>query len=157
MPGRPSVIKLERPPDARTSDRMRRVRQRDTQPELLVRRRLHGLGYRYRLHRKDLPGVPDIVLPRYKAVVFVHGCFWHGHACARGRLPKSNTDYWHAKIERNVARDRRNVCELQDLGWRVFVVWACQMDEGLFDVFEFLERLRKGLDNKTVNWQAQTK
>ena len=109
---------------------MRRVKGRDTGPELTVRRLLWDAGYRYRLHRKDLPGKPDIVLPGRRAVVFVHGCFWHGHDCARGaRRPKANADYWKAKIARNVDRDARVQADLIDIGWRPVTVWECELKD----------------------------
>ena len=107
---------------------MRRVKGRDTGPEKTVRRLLTALGARYRLHRKDLPGRPDIVLPKYRTVVFVHGCFWHGHDCPRGsRKPKANADYWGGKIARNRARDARSAETLTADGWRVVIVWECDL------------------------------
>jgi DNA mismatch endonuclease (patch repair protein) len=107
---------------------MRSVKSRDTKPEMEVRRFVHGLGYRFRLHRKSLPGKPDLVFPRLRKVVFVHGCFWHGHTCARGdRIPKSNTDYWIAKIAGNRERDRLNRIRLEAQGWEVCTVWECQV------------------------------
>jgi len=109
---------------------MRRVKGRNTSPELKVRRALTRLGARYRLHRKDLPGAPDIVLPGRRLAIFVHGCFWHGHDCARGaRVPKQNRDYWVAKVARNVARDARNAEALTVAGWRVEVVWECELKD----------------------------
>jgi DNA mismatch endonuclease (patch repair protein) len=117
--------------DAPTRSRvMRSVKGKNTRPERAVRSLLHALGYRFRLHRKDLPGSPDIVLPGRKAVVFVHGCFWHGHGCKRGsRAPKANADYWTKKLVGNVARDARTRAELEALGWRVLVVWECEIKE----------------------------
>ncbi|WP_337189216.1 DNA mismatch endonuclease Vsr [Phenylobacterium sp.] len=107
---------------------MRRVKGRNTTPEMTVRKALTRLGARYRLHRKDLPGNPDIVLPGRRLAIFVHGCFWHGHDCARGaRVPKQNRDYWVAKVGRNVARDARNAEALAAAGWRVEVVWECDL------------------------------
>jgi DNA mismatch endonuclease, patch repair protein len=106
---------------------MRAVKDRDTVPEMLVRRIAHRMGYRYRLHRKDLPGKPDLVFPSRRKMVFVHGCFWHGHECKRGaRIPKANRDYWQAKIARNRARDTKNQESLYNMGWRVLVVWECE-------------------------------
>jgi DNA mismatch endonuclease (patch repair protein) len=111
---------------------MRRVRAKDTGPEMTVRRALTALGARYRLHRKDLPGSPDIVMPGRRLAIFVHGCFWHGHDCARGaRVPKANADYWIAKIDRNRARDGRNLATLAAQGWRVEVLWECELKSGL--------------------------
>ena len=110
------------------SDIMRAVKGRDTEPEKKVRRMVHAMGYRYRLHRKDLPGKPDLVFPSRKKVIFVHGCFWHGHDCARGaRTPKTNRDYWQTKIRRNRDRDRKVQGALTEIGWAVLAVWECQM------------------------------
>ena len=110
------------------SEVMRAVKSSDTKPELALRKALHALGYRYRLHVKDLPGKPDLVFPKYRTVIFVHGCFWHGHACKRGaRVPKSNVDYWVEKIARNKARDRKNAAALRKLGWRVITLWECKL------------------------------
>ncbi len=106
---------------------MGRVRQKDTRPEIKVRRLIHSLGYRFRLHRRDLPGNPDIVLPRHRKAIFVHGCFWHGHNCRRGAPPSSNQDFWGPKLEKNRARDSRVVRELQNLNWRVLVLWECEI------------------------------
>jgi len=109
------------------SEMMRAVRRESTEPELIVRRTLHGLGFRYALHRKDLPGTPDIVLTKHRTVVFVNGCFWHHHdGCPRASVPKTNSDYWFRKFERNKARDIRNRADLKALGWRVVVVWSCE-------------------------------
>ena len=106
---------------------MSRIRSRDTVPELRVRSVLHRAGYRFRLHRKDLPGRPDIVLPKHRTVVFVHGCFWHRHpGCRFAYQPKSRVAFWQKKFDDNVARDRRNVHVLRALGWRVITVWECQ-------------------------------
>lgn len=106
---------------------MRAVKSKDTTPELLVRRLVHSLGFRFRLHRRDLPGNPDLTFPRLQRVIFVNGCFWHGHDCARGaRIPKANRSYWTAKINRNRERDVRTRKELRALGWKVLVVWECE-------------------------------
>ncbi|MEX1097747.1 MAG: DNA mismatch endonuclease Vsr [Planctomycetales bacterium] len=106
---------------------MGRVRARDTQPELRVRRLLHGLGFRYRLHAADLPGRPDLVLPRYETVIFVHGCYWHRHrGCKRTTTPKANREFWQAKFAANKNRDRRNVQRLVRAGWNAIVVWECE-------------------------------
>ncbi|MEZ5937520.1 MAG: DNA mismatch endonuclease Vsr [Hyphomonadaceae bacterium] len=106
---------------------MRAVQSRNTTPELRVRKAAHALGLRFRLHRSDLPGSPDLVFPSRRVVVFVHGCFWHGHTCPRGaRTPETNRDYWLAKIARNRKRDRAAIRALEKLGWRVVVVWECQ-------------------------------
>ncbi len=107
---------------------MRAVKGADTAPEMAVRRMAHNMGYRFRLHRKDLPGKPDLVFPRLHKVVFVHGCFWHGHDCARGaRAPKANAEYWRMKISRNSLRDAANMAALKKRGWRAAVIWECEL------------------------------
>jgi len=110
---------------------MSRVKSRDTAPERAVRSMIHAMGYRFRLHRKNLPGKPDIVFGPRKKAVFIHGCFWHGHRCPKGRLPKSNEAFWRAKIETNRARDKRNTRRLKSLGWGVLVVWQCHLKNPL--------------------------
>lgn len=115
------------PIDMTRSALMRRVRGKDTKPERAVRRAAHSLGYRFRLHRRDLPGTPDLTFPRLRKVVFVHGCFWHRHAgCSRTTTPKTRAAYWCEKFEQNVQRDRRNTSALRALGWKVLVVWECE-------------------------------
>ncbi len=109
------------------SEIMSKVRSEDTYPEVLVRRKLHHLGFRYSLHRRDLPGTPDIVLPKYRTVVFINGCFWHGHNCKRPKTPKSHTDYWKKKFKKNQERDRRNIATLLSSDWRCAVVWECAL------------------------------
>jgi DNA mismatch endonuclease (patch repair protein) len=106
---------------------MGRVRGVDTSPELTLRRSLHALGYRFRLHARHLPGRPDIVFPARKVAVFVHGCFWHRHHCSRGGMPSSNVAFWRKKLEGNVARDRRVRKSLRRMGWQAVVVWECQL------------------------------
>lgn len=107
---------------------MRAVKSRNTTPEMIVRRLLHSMRYRFRLHRKELPGKPDIVFRAKRKVIFIHGCFWHGHECRRGsRVPKTNTAYWKQKILRNQARDECNVQKLRALDWRSLVLWECQI------------------------------
>ncbi|MFH1741797.1 MAG: very short patch repair endonuclease [bacterium] len=109
------------------SEIMRRVRSWDTKPELSIRRGLHAAGYRYRLHVKLLPGCPDIVLPRYRTAIQIRGCFWHGHSCRAGqKKPKSNSEYWNPKLERNRLRDTRNDRHLREQGWSLLVVWECE-------------------------------
>lgn len=110
------------------SERMSRIRSKDTSPELSLRKALHALGLRFRVHDKNLPGKPDIVLPRFKAVVLVHGCFWHRHGgCKVASTPKSNTVFWQEKFGRNVQRDRRNADALEAQGWKVIVAWECEL------------------------------
>ena|ERR1700733_1101894 len=109
---------------------MRAVKSSDTKPELTVRHLAHRMGYRFRLHRKDLPGKPDLVFPGRHRVIFVHGCFWHGHNCARGaRIPKTNRDYWLKKIKRNRERDAAARSALKSSGWKVAVFWECQLKD----------------------------
>lgn len=109
---------------------MAKVHGANTTPELAVRSIIHRMGYRYRLHRKDLPGKPDIVLPRHKKIIFVHGCFWHQHeGCKAADRPTSNTDYWNKKLDRNVERDKRHREALEAMGWKVLVVWECQLKD----------------------------
>lgn len=109
------------------SEIMSRIGSKNTKPEIIVRKVLHGLGYRFRLHRKDLPGKPDIVLPKHNAAIFVHGCFWHGHTCKKGQnRPATNKEFWHAKLNRNIERDRENVLQLKKMGWKVLTIWECE-------------------------------
>jgi DNA mismatch endonuclease (patch repair protein) len=106
---------------------MRSVGREDTRPEMLVRRILHNLGFRFRLHRRDLPGTPDIVLPKYMTAIFVHGCFWHRHKnCSKATSPKTRVQFWTDKFEQNTARDRRNDKALKQAGWSVLVIWECE-------------------------------
>lgn len=107
---------------------MSRIKERDTKPEMVVRSLVHQLGFRFRLHRKDLPGKPDLVFPSRKKIIFVHGCFWHMHDCRYGRVvPKTNDEYWRNKRQGNVERDKKNLAVLQELGWRVLILWECQV------------------------------
>ena len=108
---------------------MSRIGSKHTKPELIVRSLLHRLGYRFRLHRRELPGRPDIVFIGRKKAIFVHGCFWHGHGCKIGKLPKSNLDFWSPKIERNRLRDREKRSELEQIGWTVEEVWQCEIKD----------------------------
>ncbi|MEM5449096.1 very short patch repair endonuclease [Paraburkholderia guartelaensis] len=128
---------------AERSARMALVRAKDTKPELLVRRLVHGMGYRYRLHRRDLPGTPDLVFPGRSKVIFIHGCFWHRHArCALARLPKSRGDFWLPKLTANAKRDARNMRALRQLGWSVLTIWECQLS----DAAKLADRIRRFLD-----------
>ena len=112
------------------SSNMARVRCRDTQPELVIRSLLHRMGYRFRLHRNDLPGKPDIVLPGRRRIIFVHGCFWHSHeGCRRARVPKTRTEFWTKKLNTNRDRDHQMISKLADLGWATLVVWECELKD----------------------------
>jgi len=119
----------------RRSEIMSRVRNKDTRPELFVRRLIHNAGFRYRLHVSKLPGRPDLVFPGRKKVIFVHGCFWHSHeGCQNARVPKSRADFWMSKLESNKERDERNIQALMDEGWQVLVIWECELrDPGLLN------------------------
>jgi DNA mismatch endonuclease (patch repair protein) len=129
------------------SEIMSRVRGADTKPEMAVRRVLFGLGFRYRLHRKDLPGTPDIVLPKYRLVINVNGCFWHGCPhCRHARVrPESNKEYWNEKLDRNMRRDKENQKALEALGWRTLVVWECEIKKK--NLPAFAENLKNTLLN----------
>lgn len=116
--------------DPERSRIMRAVKSRDTAPEMAVRRLLYSMGYRYRLHRRDLPGKPDLTFQSRRKVIFIHGCFWHGHDCKRGaRVPKNNREYWETKIARNRERDIQHYEELNIMGWDILVIWECQLKE----------------------------
>ena|SRR5271165_1490625 len=118
---------LDRITEERRSENMRRIRSKDTAPELIVRRLVHSIGFRYRLHDHKLPGRPDLVFRRLKRVIQVHGCFWHGHeGCPGGHLPTTRREYWEPKLERNKARDEENKKRLRELGWRSLTIWECE-------------------------------
>ncbi|MCA2971025.1 MAG: DNA mismatch endonuclease Vsr [Acidobacteriaceae bacterium] len=125
-------------PPERRSENMRRIRSQNTAPEMIVRRMVHAMGYRYRLHVKNLPGKPDLVFPRLRKVIEVYGCFWHGHtACREGRMPATRPEYWVPKLEANRQRDRANRRRLRVLGWSILVIWECETGDR--------ERLQKRL------------
>lgn len=109
------------------SENMRAIRGKDTQPEIAVRSLVHRLGYRFRLHRSDLPGKPDLVFPARRKAIFVHGCFWHSHACKTGLVPNTNRDFWLPKLRRNKSRDKKNIEALTKLGWDSLVIWQCEL------------------------------
>lgn len=130
---------------------MSRVKGSDTKPEIAVRKLLHRMGYRFRLHDKRLPGKPDVVLPRHKRVIFVHGCFWHGHTgCNRSKLPASNVSFWEAKIAANMKRDTRNIEALKEMGWQILVVWTCEAGSK-----SLLEEKLKGFMNYGSSTEAE--
>lgn len=143
--------------DPKTRSRMMSgIRGKNTKPELIVRSLLHKQGFRFRLHRKDLPGTPDLVLPKYRAVIFINGCFWHGHDCSLFKLPASRTDFWQRKIQGNRLRDIRHHKELQIVGWRSLVIWECAIRgkpssslEGLVDCIG--SWLVKGTDSMSID------
>lgn len=128
---------------AKRSRVMSAVKSADTAPEMVVRRLLYSMGHRYRLHRADLPGKPDVVFQKRRKAIFVHGCFWHGHDCSKGRLPATRTDYWRTKIGRNVIRDREQTRQLEADGWSVLKIWECETRKR--DVEILSEKLRSFL------------
>lgn len=131
---------------------MSRVKGKDTLPEVRVRKAAHAKGLRFRLHRKDLPGTPDLVFPKYKTVIFVHGCFWHRHlGCSKASIPKTRTDFWQDKFKTNVARDKSNVDELTDAGWQVFTIWECETkcsDVVALRLKEIFDDVRRSIERK---------
>lgn len=112
----------------RRSENMRAIKSKNTKPEMFVRKALHAKGFRYILHSKKLPGHPDLVLPKYKTIIDIRGCFWHGHICSRGNVPKSNVDYWKPKISGNIKRDLVTQDKLEKSGWDVMVIWECELN-----------------------------
>ena len=127
---------------------MSRIKQRNTAPELTLRKGLHRLGLRYRVNVSGLPGRPDLVFPQYRVTLFVHGCFWHGHTCRAGRRPSTHTDFWSQKLADNVRRDRRKVTELRRLGWSVFTVWECKLKHAP-DAVRSVERIARAITDVT--------
>ena len=123
---------------------MSAIRSRNTRPELYVRKRLWSEGFRYRLHVRDLPGTPDLVLPKYRLIIFVHGCFWHQHGCPGTKRPSSNTEYWNLKLDRNVARDALHRSRLEELGWTVATLWECDLEISTERLLAELKCLRDG-------------
>lgn len=122
---------------------MKSVPQKETKPEMRLRKALHWMGFRYRLHDKKLPGSPDLVFPKYKAVIFVHGCFWHRHGCKQTTTPATRKDFWRAKFDANAERDKKNVSDLESAGWRVMTVWECELKNA--DENELFKKIRKFL------------
>lgn len=118
---------------------MSRIKGKDTSIEMQVRKRLFKDGFRYRKNVKDLPGKPDIVLPKYRTVIFIHGCYWHRHTCKEFHIPKTNTQFWEEKFQRNVANDQRHYSELEQLGWRIIVVWECEIEKSFEDTISKIE------------------
>jgi len=138
IPGERSTVTKKR-----RSEIMGRVGSKNTKPEIAIRKILSSMGYRYRLHRKDLPGKPDIAFMGKKKVVFINGCFWHRHpGCPNTRTPKSRIDYWTRKFDQNVARDKKNIAELKDLGWDTLIIWECEIAQ----TEEIRNRLRSFLE-----------
>lgn len=141
--------------DPKTRSRMMSgIKGKNTKPEVLIRQRLHARGYRFRLHRKDLPGSPDIVLPKHQAVVLINGCFWHGHQCRLFKWPKTRPEFWRTKIEGNIRRDQQKLSELRMLGWRECLLWECEIrgasEEHLNEVSENISEWLDGEDSYLV-------
>ena len=134
---------MDRLTAAQRSENMRRIKSKDSTPELLVRRLVHGLGYRYRLHRHELPGRPDLVFARSMKIIFVHGCFWHAHGCKVAHKPRSRQSYWTPKLRRNAERDKDHQQRLRALGWRVLVLWECEV----FKASALAKRVQRFLDS----------
>lgn len=136
---------------------MSRVKSRDTRPELQVRSALFRAGFRFRLHQRRLPGTPDIVLPRYRTAIFVHGCFWHGHDCAKGqRRPSTNTEFWNTKLDRNIERDRENRAALEKAGWNIRILWECNLQIGVDQLISELQRCKERMRSEAVKRPAST-
>ena len=130
---------------------MSKISGRETRPEILVRKYLFANGFRFRKNFKALPGTPDIVLPKYKTILFVHGCFWHGHTCKASKLPETRKEFWQEKIQSNVERDKRNIDELNQLGWTVMIIWQCELNsiaKKADRLFALNEELKKMLLSK---------
>ncbi|WP_295160176.1 very short patch repair endonuclease [uncultured Brachyspira sp.] len=128
------------------SRNMANIKCKDTKPENIVRKYLFKHGFRYRKNDKRYPGKPDIVLPKYHTVIFVNGCFWHMHNCSRGRMPLSNQNYWVPKIQRNIERDKNNIINLESMGWKVIVIWECELNNKIAE--ERLHKLCEEIKNK---------
>lgn len=129
------------------SEVMSKIRGKNTKPEMIVRSQLFMQGFRFRVHQKNLPGKPDIVLPKYKTVIFVHGCFWHYHKdCKEGRVPPTNTSFWRLKLDKNVQRDEEHRLQLEKLGWQVLIVWECEIERRLQDVInKIVQHLKRDI------------
>ncbi len=137
-------------PEAKRSEIMAKIGARNTKPEILVRKFLFSKGFRYRVNDKRYPGKPDILLPKYKTVVFVHGCFWHGHNCPAGKLPTTRKEFWEAKIESNIERDIRNTQLLKDMGFKVISIWQCELKNKIL-LQSTMSTLAKELTNAVQN------
>lgn len=134
---------------------MSHIRSRNTKPEVKLRKELFSLGYRYRVNVKRLAGTPDLVLAKYRSCIFVNGCFWHGHkGCGKFVRPKSNAEFWRNKVDNNRERDLRNYRDLEAMGWRVIVVWECELSKSAFP--QTLERIRQQLSGNKLSWEAET-
>jgi|SRR5581483_6686995 len=133
---------------------MSRIRGRDTRPERLIRKGLFALGFRYRLHQRNLPGCPDLVFPKYSAVIFVHGCFWHKHECELFKWPKANSEFWRRKITRNCANDEKNLTKLEQAGWRTLIIWECAIrGKRQLDCPKVIDRIAGWLCSPQNKWE----
>ena len=130
---------------------MQRVKSVDTKPELMVRRALHSKGFRYKLHTKNLPGSPDLVFPKYRVVIFVHGCFWHRHKCYKASVPLSRVNFWRKKFKENTSRDKLNIQQLSALGWRILVIWECALKGKAKIPFNLLINLTSNFIKNSIN------
>jgi DNA mismatch endonuclease, patch repair protein len=140
------------------SEMMSGIRSKDTKPEIIIRKALYALGFRYRLHSRNVPGKPDLVLKKYNAVIFIHGCFWHGHSCHLFKLPKTRTEFWKNKIETNQSRDEKVMKELHESGWRVATVWECALrGKNRMDLENLIDNLAQWLleNEETVTFQGR--
>lgn len=141
----PSRLPMDTISVQKRSEVMSKIRAKNTKPEIAIRSLLHQMGFRFRLHRKDLPGKPDVCLPKYQTVIFIHGCFWHDHkGCPNARLPKSNSAYWLPKIKRNAERDKEHTSALKKAGWKVITIWECELKNQK----RLKKKLFKALDRK---------
>lgn len=127
------------------SEVMSKIKGKNTKPEIILRSELFRQGFRFRIHQKDLPGKPDIILPKYKTVIFVHGCFWHYHTeCREGRIPSTNLEFWKTKFDKTIQRDEKNILQLENLGWHVMTIWECDIELNLKKVlFKITQELRR--------------
>jgi DNA mismatch endonuclease (patch repair protein) len=123
------------------SEVMSKIRSKNTKPEILLRSALFRLGFRFRIHKKELPGKPDIVLPKYKTAIFVHGCFWHYHKdCREGRIPNTNSKFWKEKLERNIKKDEDHILKLKAIGWKVLVIWECEIEKDIETILDVIAK-----------------
>lgn len=129
---------------------MSKISGTETKPEILVRKYLFGKGFRFRKNDKRLPGRPDIVLPKYKTVIFIHGCFWHGHHCKTGKLPETNKEFWENKINSNIERDKKNQHKLEKLGWKIIIIWQCKLKNKIMITKKLKEIEQKIQDEHTI-------
>ena len=142
---------MDRVSASKRSEIMRNVKCKNTTPEMTVRRLIYAMGYRYRLHQKNLPGTPDLVFKGRKKVIFIHGCFWHGHHCKKGKLPKTNIVYWENKIKKNIERDKTNYDKLKKLNWEILVIWACEIR----NIDNLTIKIDYFLNNKRGNYEKK--